>query len=116
MVEKRTFYRIGNKHTYQGVWYNIDGEFVGLIHNIFDFCQNNELQMDYDPEIVGYLSVADNLDTLYYWFPIEDIIKLQGEGWEIQVYETDDYKFYERHQHYIINKNNSKLIQTITLK
>jgi hypothetical protein len=44
MVNK-TFYRVCNNDSLQGLWYNYDGTFTGLIHNEFNFCVNNELKM-----------------------------------------------------------------------
>ena len=50
----KTYYRVCNKDTLQGLWYAINGEFTGLIHNDFNFCQNTSLKMDFDTELVGY--------------------------------------------------------------
>lgn len=111
----RKFYRVSNEETQQGLWYSFEGEFTGNIHHKYNFCKNTELAMDFDDEIVGYLSVAEDLDTLFFWFPKEDIVKLQEHGYAIHVFETDDYKFYERFQHYVINQNNSQLIEKITI-
>jgi len=111
----KRFYRVCNTDTKQGLWYDFKGNFTGLIHNKFNFCKNNTLEMKFDPEIVGYLSATDSLDTLYQWFTKEDIIELQNHNYFIHIYETDDYKFYERFQHLIINQNNSKLIDKIIL-
>ena len=71
--------------------------------------------MDFDEELVGYLSATDSLETLYNWFTKEDIIKLQEHGWFIHVYETDDYHFYDRFQHQVISQANSKLLEKIEL-
>jgi hypothetical protein len=112
----KQFYRVCNEQTQQGLWYAFDGNFTGLIHDKFNFCKNNELKMDFDPELVGYLSATDELDTLYQWFTKEDILRLQQHGWFIYMYETEDYKFYDRFQHYVINQTNSKLIKKIILE
>ena len=50
--------------------------------------------MDYDPEIVGWLSATESLDELYNWFTKEDIIKLQPFGWYLHEFETNDIKYY----------------------
>jgi len=109
------FYRVCNINTGQGLWYDYNGKFTGLIHNEFNFCQNNSLKMDYDPELVGWLSATDSIDTLWNWFSKQDIIQLQEHGWYIHTYETTDYKFYERFQHYVINQNNIKLVDVIKI-
>jgi hypothetical protein len=109
------FYRVNHLETQQGLWYDFKGEFTGLIHNEFDFCLNNKLKMDFDPELVGWLSATDSLEALYNWFPKDDIIKLQNHLWFIHVYETEDVKFYERFQHQVIKQDTAKLLGVIKL-
>lgn len=111
----KKFYRVCNTETLRGLWYHFDGEFSGLIHSKFDFCMNSSLEMEFDPELVGWLSATDDLETLYKWFSKEDIIKLQEFGWYIHEFEAVDYKFYERFQHLIINQETSKLVKRIEL-
>jgi len=111
----KTFYRVNHEQTKQGLWYKFEGEFSGLIHNEFKFCTNNELRMDFDEELVGWLSAVDSLEKLYQWFSIEDIKKLQEHGWFIHAFETSNYKFYERFQHDIMCQRDSILTQKIIL-
>ena len=61
----KIFYRIANKDTKQGLWYDSEGKFTGLIHNEFNFCMNRDLPMPFDPEIVGWLSATDSLEDLF---------------------------------------------------
>ena len=110
-----TFYRVCNTDTQQGLWYCFKGLFTGLIHKKLNFCINSKLEMDFDNELIGWLSATDSLENLYQWFTKEDILKLQEHGWFIHVYESNDYKFYERFQHLIINQDKSKLLYKITL-
>lgn len=105
---KKTFYRVSNILTNQGLWYDQNGEFTGLIHGKFDFCKNKELPMPYDSDIRGYLSTTDSLDTLYQWFPIVDILRLQEHDYYIHEYITDDYKEYQNH--WVINQNSSIIV------
>lgn len=114
-MENKIFYRVCNEKTQQGLWYNQDGNFTGLIHDKFSFCQNSELKMDFDEEIVGWLSAVENLEDLWKWFSKEDIKKLQEHGWFIYEYEAIHVKFYDRFQHLIINQNTSKVIRKIEL-
>lgn len=109
------FYRISHEQTHQGVWYDIEGNFTGYIHDRFNFCMNNELKMDFDPKLVGYLSAADTLDVLWKWFSTQDILRLQEHGWYIHAYESDDYWFYDRFQHYVINQQTMKVVEKIVL-
>ena len=113
--EPKTFYRVCNTKTQQGLWYDFKGEFTGFIHDKFNFCEHNKLKMDFDPELVGYLSAADSLEGLYHWFPQADIIQLQKHEFTIHVYESKDYRFYDRFQHTVINQEEAKLLKTIIL-
>jgi len=115
MNTSKKFYRVSHVNTQQGLWYNMNGIFTGLIHNEFNFCKNNSLAMDFDDTIVGYLSATPTLDELFNWFTKEDITKLQEHDYYIHVYESDDYKFYDRFQHFVINKESSKLLEKIVL-
>jgi len=96
-MKKKIFYRVGNTDTGQGLWYSIDGEFTGLIHDKFDFCMNKDLPMPYDPEIIGWQSTTDKFDDLFFWFALEDISRLEEFGYRIAVYEATEYKFYKNH-------------------
>lgn len=93
---QKIFYRVCNPHTEQGLWYHFNGKFTGLIHNQFNFCKNNELKMDFDEELVGWLSATDSLESLYNWFTKEDIIKLQKHGWFIYKYEDEKSKLIQQ--------------------
>lgn len=103
----KEYYRVCHKDTLQGLWYDFSGDFTGLIHNEFNFCLNNELKMDFDDELVGWLSATDSLDTLWNWFPKEDILILQEYGWFVFQFEAIETKFYERFQHWVINQKTS---------
>ncbi len=111
----KTFYRVCNPESQQGLWYDFQGQFTGLIHNKFQFCQNHELRMDYDQEICGFLSAVESLEDLYQWFSVDDIKKLQEHGWAIHEYQADNYWFYERFQHPVICQKTSKLVRKIEL-
>jgi hypothetical protein len=112
----KKFYRVSHEETQQGLWYDFAGKFTGFIHDKFNFCKNNELKMDFDKTIVGYLSATPDLESLWQWFTKDDILKLQEHGFFIHVYETSDFKFYDRFQHYVISQQESKLIEKIVLQ
>lgn len=114
-MSNNKYYRVCNKETLQGLWYDYKGQFTGLIHEEFAFCTNNQLEMDFDPEIVGWLSATDSLETLYNWFTKDDIYHLQKWGWFIHEFEAVDVKFYERFQHQVINQETSKVLRVINL-
>lgn len=115
VIQPKKYYRVCNKETLQGLWYDYDGKFTGLIHNDFNFCENNKLEMEFDPELVGWLSATDSLETLWKWFTEDDIKTLQEHGWFIHEFEAPDVKFYERFQHLIIKQDTSKVLRTIEL-
>ncbi len=113
--DKKKFYRVCNTETLRGLWYDFKGDFTGIIHEDFKFCLNSSLKMDFDSELVGWLSATDSLEDLYKWFTKEDILKLQEFGWYIHEFEAENYKFYERFQHIIIEQDTSKVIKKIEL-
>jgi hypothetical protein len=115
ILKNKEFYRVSHVKTQQGLWYDVNGGFTGLIHSQMNFCKHNQLAMDYDETIRGYLSATPSLETLFEWFPKNDIIRLQEHNFFIHVFESDDYKFYERFQHFVINQETSKLIKKIIL-
>lgn len=93
----KLYYRVSNKETKQGLWYDSKGKFTGLIHGEFNFCENNNLLMPFDPELAGWLSATDSLDDLFNWFPRKDIERLQNYGWFITTYEAVRVKQYKNH-------------------
>lgn len=114
-VTEKSFYRVCNENTKQGLWYNQDGSFTGLIHDKFNFCQNKDLKMDFDEELVGWLSAVKELKDLWVWFSKEDIKKLQEHGWYIYRYFVEDYKFYDKFQHFVIKQETSRVLNKIEL-
>lgn len=114
-MKNKLFYRVCHKDTLQGLWYDYKGLFTGKIHQEFDFCTHNKLEMDFDEEIVGWLSATDSLETLYQWFPMVDILKLQEHGYYIHTFEATEQRFYERFQHIVINQATSIPKEIITL-
>lgn len=109
----KRFYRVGNITTEQGLWYDFEGNFTGLIHNKFNFCKNHALPMPFDENVIGYLSATDDYETLFFWFTKEDIVELQKYGYQISVYESDDYKFHDNH--WLINQKTSIIVDTIII-
>lgn len=109
------FYRVCHIETKQGLWYSHEGEFTGYIHGQFSFCSNSGLAMDYDPDLIGYMSATDSIDKLFMWFTKEDISELQKYGYYIHEYEALDVKFYDKFSHYIINRESSIPIRTLEL-
>lgn len=109
------FYRVCNLIDKEGLWYDFKGNFTGNIHNKFSFCSNHDLAMDFDEELIGYLSCTPSLEALYQWFTKEDILTLQTHNYFIHSFEADDYFFYEKFQHFVINQQTSKVIDKLVL-
>lgn len=109
----KKFYRVGSTTTTQGLWYDMQGNFTGLIHDKFSFCKNKDLLMPYDEDLIDWLSATDSLEDLFNWFTREDIKKLSEFGYSVLVYETDDFKQYKNHL--VINKQTSKLLEKIEI-
>lgn len=110
-----TFYRVCNLNTMQGLWYDYNGEFTGLIHKEFKFCTNNELRMDFDQELCGWLSAVKELDHLWQWFSKQDVKQLQEHGYFIHQFECNEHRFYERFQHLVIKQDIAIPTQKIIL-
>ena len=111
MVKK--FYRVGNPETNQGLWYDYDGKFTGLIHNHFNFCRASALPMPYDETVVGWLSTTDTIENLFHWFNVEEIQKLEKHGYYLCIFEAEDYREYENH--WLINQKTSVLIDRVPI-
>jgi hypothetical protein len=112
-MESKIFYRVANFETNQGLWYDFEGNFTGLIHSDYDFCLNKNLPMPFDKDIVGWLSATDDLESLWMWFPKEDIKRLEEYGYYLSVYEATDYKFHNNH--WIIKQSTSTPIMLIDI-
>lgn len=110
----KTFYRVANSQTNQGLWYDRQGNFTGLIHDKFNFCQNRDLEMPFDKDIVGWLSATDDLDSLWHWFSKDDIKKLEEHGYFITAYTAESYRYHQNH--WVICEKTSLIKEIIPLK
>lgn len=95
--KSKIFYRVANNETEQGLWYDFEGNFTGLIHDKFNFCENSELPMPYDSNVKGWLSATEKLNKIFYWFTKKDIKNLEEYGYKLTVYEAIEYKSHENH-------------------
>jgi hypothetical protein len=67
--------------------------------------------MPFDPDLVGWLSVAQTLEELFMWFTREDIKRLEEYGYRIVVYEAADFRPYANHN--VVNQETSVLVEVI---
>lgn len=106
-MKTKTFYRLANKETGSGLWYDMQGGFTGLIHDKFNFCKNCHLPMQYNSEISGWLSATEAIEELFEWFPKEDIAKLETHNYFITKYSASEYKHHENH--WLIKQDSSEI-------
>jgi hypothetical protein len=110
----RLFYRVFNIETEQGLWYNTNGVFTGLIHTKFNFCLNTKLPMPYDEEIRGWLSATPSLTDLFNWFTVSDIEKLEEHGYYVHSYLASKYRTHANH--WVIDQKTSILSEQLPIK
>jgi len=113
-MKSKLFYRLANNTTQQGLWYDFQGNFTGLIHSKFDFCTNTKLQMPFNPNIVGWLSATETFEELLQWFSEEDILKLEKYGYLISIYEATEY--HTNDNHWVIKQSSSVLKKCVSIK
>lgn len=112
-MKPKIFFRIADNKTRQGLWYDYQGKFTGLIHGKYNFCGASKLPMPYDPRLIGWLSTTDKLETLFLWFTKDEIKRLEQSGYELSVYEATEYMEYENH--WVIKQDSSRLKLTIPI-
>ena len=107
---KKIFYRVENPTTQNGLWYDIDGNFTGTIHQKeFDKLQNHKLPMPFNENIQGWLSCVEKLEEIDAWFNEEDMKILRPKGYMLSEYESSDFKKVDGH--WIIKRDSSKRIR-----
>lgn len=112
-MNKSFFYRVHHPKGL-GLWYNQDGAFTSMVTKLNVNCK--DLDMSHDDECVGgYLSCTDSLDTLLQWFSKEEITMLSEHGYELVVFESDNYKMCNKYNHHLIHATSAKQIAAITL-
>jgi hypothetical protein len=97
------------------LWYDLNGDFTGIILREYDFCTSSTLPMDFDDELVGWLSAVEDLDQLWNWFSKEEVKRLQEHNYFIYVFEAEEEKFYDKYQHLVIKQETATPVRKITL-
>jgi hypothetical protein len=113
-MNPRYFVRITHAKTKQGVWYDFDGNFTGLIHTKYSFCKSSNLQMPYCEDTVGWISATETIGELLEWFPLKDIRRLQIYGYEVALFESTLYKY--KGTHWLLSKKDSKRIGKVIIR
>lgn len=103
----KVFYRVGTVTGHQGLWYDRDGNFTGLIHSKYQHLKSSKLEMPFDPNVVGFLSATQTLEELHEWFSEWCIEQLRPFGFVVLEYVATDYKSVG--SHWLINQRTSIL-------
>lgn len=111
---KKTYYRV-EADDKKGLWYDKEGNYTGLIHSKFNFCNSSDLKMPFDKELIGWISVATSLDNLFEWFNKKEILKLQKYGFKILMYEAEEIKKYDKFNHFVIKQDTAKIVAKFML-
>lgn len=105
------FYRVGTLFGEQGLWYDQNGVFTGLIHAKFSYLKSSRLEMPFDENVVGYLSATHTLQELDEWFSDWCLSHLRAQGFAIMEYVATDYK--HNGMHWLISQQSSILTRII---
>jgi len=88
-------YRVENQQSFQGLWYDKDGNFNPFIRQLTD-AKCRDLPMGFDPiykqEAKAWYSGCDNLPDMNNWFHFRDIEELSKAGYHLYEFEVHDYK------------------------
>lgn len=107
---RKIFYRVENPKTQNGLWYDIEGNFTGIIHgNEFNMLQNHKLTMPFNKYIQGWLSCVEKIEEIEAWFNKEDMKILRPKGYMLSEYESTDFKKVDGH--WIMKRETSKRIR-----
>jgi hypothetical protein len=96
LVERRTcLYRAGRREGGQGLWYDAEGRETGLIHTL---TEGSAAALPMGPHPVfradgrRWISTAETLADLGFWFSRNDMIEMVARGFEVQEIEVERYR------------------------
>lgn len=88
-------YRIQNKETKDGMWYNSDGTYNGIIKELSDGL-SADAPMPEDQyrnkNNKQWISSVPLLNYLFEWFSMKDIIELKERGYGLYEIKCSDYR------------------------
>lgn len=95
-IERRTcLYRAGRRDGGQGLWYDADGRETGIVHTLKG-ASAAALPMGPHPVFRAdggkWISTAENLRDLGFWFSQADMVEMVGLGYELQEIEVERYR------------------------
>lgn len=88
-------FRVENLRTGEGLWYDRNtGENTRLVDALNLTNKNLPMEVDHSVALAEYLSAAESLDQLKFWFTHDDLRKLAERGFELS-----EYTVQRVHQH-----------------
>lgn len=90
-----TVFRVENRETMQGLWYDKDGNFNPFITTLSD-AKCKDLPMGFDPAMkeagLSWFSACDNLPEMRNWFAFQDLVELAQAGYHLYRFEVTAFK------------------------
>jgi hypothetical protein len=89
-------FRVENPNSHQGLWYDKDGNFNPFITKMTD-AKSKDLPMDPDLETykaggTAWISGCDSLPDMHNWFSVQDLIELEGAGYNLYRFLVSGYR------------------------
>lgn len=109
----KNFYRVHHPDGL-GLWYDQDGRFTNEISKIGADCA--VLDMSFDEDCLGgFLSCTDTFESLFNWFSLEEMKMMKQCGYDITIFQSDDYRQAVKCGHYLFNIETAKVIGVVSL-
>ncbi len=96
LVERTAcLYRAGRRDGGQGLWYDAEGRETGIIHTL---AEGSAAALPMGPHPVfradggKWISTAENLRDLGFWFSRQDMLEMVSLGYELQEIEVKRYR------------------------
>ncbi len=88
-------YRVENPNTYQGLWYDKDGNFNPFIKTLTD-AKCKDLPMEFDDQFkvggLAWISACDNMPDMKNWFHHRDVVEMAQAGYGLYQFRVSDYR------------------------
>lgn len=103
----------------EGIWYDKFGNQKNNGLPSFQFYHAPTFPMPYSKEHADFISVANNIQELFFWFTPEDIKQLEPMGYYITLFEAEKLKEYEFEPgkfHIVAEKKSMKRLGTVKIE
>ena len=95
-----TLYRVENPISQQGLWYKTDGTFNPFIKTLTNALAK-DLPMGFDAQFkvegLDWVSACDNLPDMRNWFSTQDLMELDGRGYNLYEFTVNRYRAVNGH-------------------